>query len=132
MVIKHKGVFKGDEIFITVDEEPGEEISEKVDVKAFRRIKKQAFKDKIEYLRKHGILGDSSYRFLNRARMVRNKIHDAYYEFSEQDLNLFRWANAIASRIYYAMIFDTPEELAVNMKLHAEKISEQLLLELSG
>lgn len=132
MVMKHKGVFRGDEMFFTVDEEADEEILQKVDVKAFQKIRKDKFWRKLQYLRKHGILGDCSYTFLSKASEIRNMIHEVYYEFSEQDRNVFRWANAITSQIYSTMMFDLREDLAVKLRLQAEKASERLLSQLFG
>jgi hypothetical protein len=129
MVMIHKGVFKSDAIYISLSEDAEEKCGDKVDVKAFRKIKKWRFKEKIKYLHEHGILQDSSYGFLYKMSNIRNRIHDWLMEFSEQDLALFRWAKTITLQIHDASTIKLPTEISANMKSNAEKTAEWLLKE---
>jgi len=126
MVMKLEGVFKSDIIFISINENSNK-FADKVDVKAFRGIKKWSFKKKIDYLKKHGILAESSYNLLDRVREVRNKIHDIFSEFSQQDLALFSLARGITYQIYDATILSFGDTMSKNMKSNAEKVAEYWL-----
>jgi hypothetical protein len=127
MVMIHRGVFKSDAIYISLSEDAEEKCGDEVDVKAFRKIKKWGFKEKIKYLRDQGTLQDSSYGFLYKMSNIRNRIHDWLMEFSEQDLALFRWAKAITLQIHDASTIKLPTEISANMKSNAEKTAEWLL-----
>jgi len=127
MVMKHFGVFKSDAIYVSLAEDAEKKYGDKVDVKAFRKIEKWGFKKKIEYLHKHGVLGDSSYDFLYIVSDIRNKIHDWFQEFSQQDLALFSWASAITSQMHSATTMNWPSEISANIKSNAEKTAEWLL-----
>ncbi len=115
MVMKKEGVFKGNE----------------VDETAYDKIETRSFKCKIDYLHKNGILGDSSYRLLDIARKVRNRIHNPYTPISEQDRTLFYIANVVTSKIYNATMFDLEERISTNLKSEAEKCAEQCLLKMN-
>jgi len=132
LVMKREGVFKSDTIFISIDEDANEKFADEVDVRAFQKIKKLGFKKKIDYLHKNGILQESSHKFLNRVREIRNRIHDMFSEFSEKDLALFHWAKAVTSQIYYAIMVDWKENISENMKSNAENLAQQLLLRING
>lgn len=127
LVMKHEGVFKSDIIFISIDENMDEKWPGQVDVIAFNKIKMWSVKKKLDYLRKHEILKQASYNFLNKVRKIRNKIHEEYYDFSEEDMRLFRYARAITDQISGAIMYDMPEDLSVAMISRAEKLAEQLL-----
>jgi len=131
MVMKIKGVFKGELIFISLDEGDDEKYADEVDAKAFRKIKKWSFKRKIDFLHKNGILQDSSHRFLDKVREVRNTIHDEFVELSEKDLTLFYMASAITSQIYMATMYSPKMNISPNLISNAEKIAEQLLLKIA-
>ena len=127
MVMKHFGIFKGDMTIISLDEDEDEKYADQVDVKSFHKLEKWPFKKKIAYLHKHGILQDCSYNFLYKVSDVRNRIHDWFQEFSEQDLALFGWASSIASQIHSATAINWPADISANMKSNAEKTAEWLL-----
>ena len=128
MVMKLKGVFKTDVIFLTLDDNSDEKYDDEVDVKTFQEIKRHwGFKRKIKYLRDEGVLGDSSYSLLFRLSNIRNKIHEEFSEFSEQDLNLFRRAHTITYQIHHATMFKPPEGISERLKPTAEKSAEQML-----
>ena len=131
MAMKIKGVFKGQLIFLSLDEGDDEKYADEVDAKAFRKIKKWNLKQKIDFLHKNGVLQDSSYRFLNKVREVRNRIHDEFAELSEQDFTLFYMASAITSQIYMATMHNLGENTSTNLKSNAEKVAEQLLLKIA-
>jgi hypothetical protein len=123
IVMKTKGVFKGKIVFIHLDEDSNDEYSDEVDVKAFHKIKKWSFKRKIDFLHENGILQDSSYKLLDKAREVRNRIHDEFAQFSEQDRTLFYIANIVIFQIWYATMYDLGEDMATNLKSNAERIA---------
>jgi len=127
IVMKTKGIFKGKLIFISLDEGSNEKHSDEVDVKDFKVTKKWPFQQKINYLRKKGILKGSSYIVLDTAREVRNKIHDPYAPYSEHDRTLFHIANVITYQIWYATMIEIGEDTSNNLKSEAEKIAEQYL-----
>ncbi len=127
IVMKTKGIFKGKLIFISLDKGSNEKHSDKVDVKGFEATKTRSFKWKIDYLQKNGILKVSSYRVLDTAREVRNKIHDPYAPYSEHDRTLFHVANVITHQIWCATMIEMGEDTSNNLKSEAEKIAEQYL-----
>lgn len=130
MVMKLKGIFKGDSIFISLDEGDDEKYTDEVNAKAFRKIKRWGFKQKIDFLHDEGILLDSTHRFLDKVREVRNTIHDEYAELSEKDLALFYMASAITSQIYMATMYPMAS-VTSNFVANAEKVAEQLLLNIA-
>ncbi|MBU4220687.1 MAG: hypothetical protein KKA10_03545 [Euryarchaeota archaeon] len=132
MVMKTNGVFKGKMIFISLDKGSNEKYSDEVDVNGFQEIKKWSFKRKIDYLHKKGILQDASYRFLDKAREVRNRIHDEFAQFSEQDLTLFYIASVVTYQIWSATMLEWGEDISVFLKSNAEKVAEQCLLKING
>lgn len=127
IVMKTEGIFKGKLIFISLDEGSNEKHSDEVDVKDFKVTKKWSFKRKIDYLRKKGILKGYSYKVLDTAREVRNKIHDPYASYSEHDRTLFYIANVITYQIWYATMIEVGEDTSNNLKSEAEKIAEHYL-----
>lgn len=125
MVMKHKGIFKTDLIVISIDSKADEQY---VDTKAFNKIKNQSFKQKIDYLRKNEILGDSSYKLLDLLREKRNKIHEPGVNFSEQELAEFSYAHSIVWFILIPMISHSPQKRDLNyMKENAEKSAKYFL-----
>jgi len=131
MVMKFKCVFKTNVIFISLDGDSNEKYADEVDVKTFEEIKRWGFKKKLRYLKDNEILQDSSYNFLYRMSEIRNRIHDPFKEFSEQDFALFSWAGAITHQIHSATMFNWEENTSSNMKANAEKVAEQMLLKIN-
>jgi len=129
IVMKHKGVFKGEIIFISIDEDMDEKFAEKVDVKAFIDIKRWKFIRKINYLKKQGILQNSSYKLLNKVRKIRNVfIHNQFTEIPEKDLDLFSCASTLTNYLWNATMINWSEKQSADLKSIAEKFAEQLLL----
>lgn len=129
IVMKTRGVFRGDIWVVSMDEGDEEKVEEDIDVKAFKAIENWSFKRKIDYLHKNGILQDSSYNILDKAREARNKIHSdpIVTGLSIEDYALFSIANGIASQIYTAFRFDRGEEETTNLVSKTEKVAEQWL-----
>lgn len=129
IVMKTRGVFKGNIWILSFNKGEEEKVAEYIDVNAFRKIEKMGFKDKIDYLHKNGILQGSSYIILDKAREARNKIHaePILAEISEEDYTLFSMANWITSQIWSAMRFDWDEEITANINSNTEKVAEQWL-----
>jgi hypothetical protein len=130
IVMKTKGVFKGDTWVLAFDEGEEEKVAEYVDVNAFKEIKNWKFKWKIDYLHKNGILQDSSYRLLDKAREARNKIlhvEPDFVELSKEDYALFSKAKWITSQIWWSIWFDLKEETIADIKSNTEKVAEQWL-----
>ncbi len=130
MVMKNKGVFKGESIFISLDEGDDEKYADAVDAKAFRKIKKWSFKQKIDFLHNKGILPDATHKFLDAVREVRNTIHDEFSELSEKDLALFYMASAITSQIYMATMYPMAK-VTSDFVANAEKVAEHWLLKIA-
>jgi len=125
MVMKHKGIFKTDLIVISIDSKADEQY---VDVEAFNKIKNWSFKQKIDYLHKNGILGDSSYKLLDLLRKKRNKIHEPGVNFSEQELAEFSYAHSIVYFILIPMVSRNPQKRNLDfMKENTEKSAEYFL-----
>jgi hypothetical protein len=127
IVMKTKGVFKGKTWVLSFNKGEEEKVDAYVDVKAFRKVEKMGFKDKIDYLHKSGILQDFSYSIVDKARKARNKIHiePILAELSEEDYALFSMANWITSQIWSAIRFDWEEKIITNIKSNTEKVAEQ-------
>jgi hypothetical protein len=129
MVMKTKGIFKGEKFFYNLTEGNDKKYADDVDGKAFRKTKKLPFKRKIDYLHANGILQDSSYQLLDIASKKRNQIHDAS-GFSEQNYTLFHVASIITNLIWSAMMVERKDDMfnmSTNLKSNAEKIAEQWL-----
>ena len=129
IVMKTKGVFKGETWVLSFIEGEEEEAADFIDVEAYKKNEKMSFKAKIDYLHKNGILQDSSYSILDKARDSRNKIHTEpiLAELSEEDYALFSMASWITSQIYTVIKFDLEEKIITNIKSNTEKVAEQWL-----
>jgi predicted GNAT family acetyltransferase len=129
MVMKAEGIFKDKRWILSFNKGEEEKVAKYIDVKGFRKIEKMGFKDKIDYLRKKGILQDCSYRLLDKAREARNKIHaePILAAMSEKDYTLFSMASWITGQIWSAMRFDWEEEIVTNIKSNTERVAEQWL-----
>ena len=131
-VMINEGVFKSDSVYIDIGEEP-EKVSNEVDVKAYKRIKKSSFKENIENLHKKGTIGEHTYRLLDRTREIRNKnVHSAYHDVSEEELALLRQTHNITSQIYLLSRFSLPDSVVDRIESCAEKASENLLSKIDG
>jgi hypothetical protein len=64
---------------------------------------------------------------LDEARKTRNKIHEDFAEFSEQDLSMFEVASILAAQFYYSSVPVTPEEISSSMKSTAEMFAKEWL-----
>lgn len=124
MVMKNEGVFKTESIIISLGVDEKENIAV-VDVKAFRKIEKWRFIDKIKYLHKNGILQNSSYQLLDKARKTRNKLHNLI-AFTEQDYTLFRLTFIITNQIWKATIVNQ-KDISIWLKTDAEEKAKQWL-----
>jgi hypothetical protein len=124
IVMKNKGIFKGTAIVISLGKEENKS-ADMVDVKAFKEIKMWKFKRKIDYLHATGILQDSSYELLDKAREARNRLHDLI-AFSEQDYALFHAAFIITNQIWNATMIDQ-KDISIWLKTDAEKNAKQWL-----
>lgn len=125
IIMKNKGVFKGDIIVISLGKNENE-AANLVDVKAFNEIKKWTFKRKIDYLHSTGVLQDSSYELLNKARETRNRLHDLI-AFSEEDYALFRLTYIITNQIWHATMIERQKDISIRLKTDAEKYAKQWL-----
>jgi hypothetical protein len=124
IVMKNKGVFKGKAIVLFLGNDENK-ITDMVDVKAFNQIKKWKFNEKINYLHATGVLQDSSYELLDKARETRNRLHDLI-AFSEQDYALFHLAYIITNQIWTATMTDQ-KDISIWLKTNAEKNAKQWL-----
>jgi hypothetical protein len=126
IMMKTKGVFKGNLWVLSFNKGEEEKVADYIDVKAFRKIEKMSFKGKIDYLHKNGMLQDYSYSILDKARDARNKIH-AETELSKEDYALFSMANWITNQIWSTIRFNWEKEQIANIKFNTEKVAEQWL-----
>jgi hypothetical protein len=113
IVMKTQGIFKGSIIVISIDKDEEEKMADEVDVKAFRKVEKMPFAEKIKYLHETGVLQNSSYKILDKARMARNKIHTEpiINELSLDDYHLFSMARIIATNIWGAVMTERNKEV---------------------
>lgn len=124
MVMKNKGVFKSTAIVISLGKDESK-FADMVDVKAFKAIKKWHFVEKIKYLHRTGVLQDSSYKLLDKARETRNRLHDLI-AFTEQDYELFHLALMVTNQIWTAIMFEQ-KDISIRLKTDAEKYAKQWL-----
>lgn len=129
---------KKSEVLKIYEEGSSGAFGEEIDWKKFQDIKGLPFTRKIDTLYNAKILGDFSYRVLHEANDVRNKIHNQFAPFSEQDIKLFGIAKVVtdslleATRIDYGKdIAKEVKDIAKNYKNNAEKCAEQCLLKLN-
>lgn len=125
VVMKTKGIFKSDITVLLIDEGDEEDVSSEVDVKEFRKIEKMSFKSKIKYLHDNGIIQNSSYIILDKARGARNKIHAEpnLVELSSEDYALFSMASWISNTIWISVL-DRSEKIATQIRSNTEKAAE--------
>jgi hypothetical protein len=124
IVMKNKGVFKGTAIVISLGMDESKS-ADMVDIKAFKAIKKWKFIEKIKYLHATGVLQDSSYELLDKARETRNRLHDLI-AFTEDDYELFHVAFIVTNQIWNATIIDQ-KDISIQLKINAEKYAKQWL-----
>jgi len=129
MVMETKGVFKGKTWVLSFNKGEEKKVAEYVDVEAFRKTEKMRFRDKIDYLHQSGIIQDSIYRLLDKARKARNKIHSEpiVAELSDEDYTLFSMASWITGQMWSALRFDWEENISANIRSNAEKVAKQWL-----
>jgi len=130
MVMKCKGVYKGDYVFTQLSDDASEKFSEEVDVNLFNKIKKWGFKDKIVYLKKEGIVPSSVYVFLANAARIRNRLHDPPIDsmFSEEDFLIFYYARALTDQVhlvYMGKISD--DSIETRLRSNVEVAAKRLL-----
>lgn len=124
MIMKDKGIFKSSSIVYSLGNDYNANAT-MVDVEAFNEITHWKLNKKINYLRHNGILQDSSYQLLEKARKTRNRIHDPI-GFSKQDYDLFHAAFIITHQIWIATIIDQ-KDTSIWFKTDAEKYAKQWL-----
>lgn len=127
MVMKLEGVFKDPKtIVVELEKEEDERYSDIVDVEAFHRIERLGLEYKMRYLKKHGILKEHSYRFLDEARRVRNKIHKDR-SFSEDDRKLLDDAASLTMSLFILLFDLGREDVRPRIIAEAEETAKQLL-----
>jgi hypothetical protein len=129
LVMKTKGIFKGDMWVLSFDDSEEEKVAQYLDVKAFRKIERWRVKERIDYLYENGIIQDYSYKVLDKARKARNKIHEepSFVQISDEDYALFSVANWIASQILSTYRVVWGEGISAKIRSNAEKVAEQWL-----
>ena len=102
MVMKSRGVYKGEYVFIQLGDDASEKFPEEVDADLFNEIKMWGFKRKISYLKKEGIIPTSVYAFLANTAEIRNRLHNPSIGpmFSEEDLLIFQYANSLTDQVH--------------------------------
>jgi hypothetical protein len=130
IVMKVNGVFKGGIWVLSMGEGDEDKVDDDIDVKAYRKIEKWGFKQNIDYLYKNGILRDSSYGILNKARKARNKIHSnpTIGGLSMDDYTLFSMAHGITTWIFISLRFNSTQEITSNILFKVEEVAEKWLI----
>lgn len=104
LVMFRKGIFsykKTQDNLLDGDDEKDFKITDR---KAYRETKKWSFKQKIDYLSRERVLQKNSYEVLNGAREIRNRVHDYYSGFSEDDYLYFNMARKVANTLWSAVL----------------------------
>jgi len=128
MVMKHKGVFKTDMIFVSIGKWD-DKYHEDVHKELFFKIKKWGFKRKIEYLKKEHILPEPCFTLLDKARDRRNLIHEhpLVYRFTDEDLELFSQAHNVSANLLLVMRAKFPENVKQSIISRCETSSQRYL-----
>lgn len=134
MLAKAMGVVKGDLGIISlgefVDKRTDEELANRFDVdpKAFRKIEKWGFKSTVKYLKDKGVPQKHSHSFLYMISDIRNRIHTAFDEFSEKDLEVFRLADALEFQVRHNTMWvrNIPEEAVIRTRASIEAVAQSL------
>lgn len=129
-IVKKVVVKKGEVLKIYKEGSSGA-FGEEIDWEKFQDIKGWPFTRKIDTLHTAKILGDFSFRVLDEANDVRNKIHNPFAPFSEQDIKLFGIAKVVTGNLLAATRNGFGKDIAKNYKNIAEKCAEQCLLKLN-
>lgn len=128
IMMRYMGIFKTETSFTSIGDDAEEKYGNMLDVAKFRQVKKWTFKEKIDYLRKEGILREDSYKLLDALRVKRNKIHEMGTVFSELDLQVFSKAYSIIFYIHTTLVPNNlPKEENDRIRDMAEKWSEESL-----
>lgn len=128
VMMRHMGIFKTEYSVTSIDDGAEEKYSDMCDVVEFKKVKKWTFKEKIDYLRKEGILRENSYKLLDALRVKRNKIHEMGTVFSELDLQAFSKAYSIVFYIHTTLVPNNlPKEENDRIRDMAEKWAEESL-----
>ena len=127
MVMRHKGVFKTNTSIISTNLDEIEKYSHLLDVETFKEITKWKLGQKIDYLHKNGVMGDSTYKLFDLLREKRNTIHDPEVKFSEEDLAIFAYASSIAFFLNVEVLGSKDTENKTKVMYDTEKSSEFLL-----
>ncbi|MBS3926436.1 MAG: hypothetical protein KGZ34_07105 [Nitrosarchaeum sp.] len=127
-VMRHMGIFKTMTSIISINEDVDPSIFPLLDVKKFKEVKKQTFKQKIDFLKKEGILKENSYKLLDILRLKRNKIHEMDTIFSDKDLQEFSIAKSIIFWIHAVQeSSDMSKKEQNRLRNMAEKWAEEAL-----
>ena len=131
MVLNHLGAFDGYQMFLLdFDEKPREGLAKFLDLNIYDDFKKSypRFPHRIQYLRKHGLIGDNLYKLLEDLNDRRNKIHRYKTGFPENLRVAFNYAY---SWLHYLQMFSKDsgfnEDYKARMRESIEKSAEHLL-----
>jgi len=128
LVMRHKGVYKTNTSYTSIDPEELEKYSHLLDVKTFKEIDKWNLKQKIDYLHENSILGNSTFKFFDLLRKKRNTVlHDIEKKFSEQDLEVFAYASSIASWLHIAFMSTASSKIKTKIMSDTEYSAERVL-----
>jgi hypothetical protein len=129
LVMKCEGVFKDETIIImSFGEKSNKSFEELFHKEDYRKIKFWNTKKKIDYLHDRKVIGEYTYRLLDRARKIRNRIHDAFDHYSEQDLELIDNTSKILENIFWSeYLYSNKKDILNLVCTNAEKHSRQLL-----
>ena len=93
---------------------------------AFKKAKNESVYDKLKFLKEKGIIKNSTYKFLDKVRKRRNKVHPPS-KFSKQDYSLFQEAKALTDTMFLPIIHDLKDDRWKNVLANVEKRAKLLL-----
>ena len=85
-----------------------------------------SFKRKIDSLHRQGVIKESVHDFLDKVRVIRNKIH-GQNKFSKQDYSLFRQAKELTNAMVMPILFDLEDDVHQRLLARIENHAKQLL-----
>jgi len=121
MVMKLEGVYKTGQIIIVLEPKEAKKYNHEVDYEKFKKIERYGFKEKINYLKKKGILKEHSYKLLDLVRARRNKIHKPFSQFSGTDFIAFSCGAHIVDNIWLSLFGKFNEKMNKQLLIGAEK-----------
>jgi hypothetical protein len=134
LVLKDLGTFDNYQMFmLDFDEKPREKLAEFMNVDIYETFKKKypRFPHRIDYLLKHGIIGDNLHSLLAELNTRRNKIHRLETGFSDPLRIAFSYARSWLEQLHlYSVDSGINKDVKRMMNEAIERSAAQLLIQL--